>query len=81
MSYGGEVVLELMNEHGYTEAAACAAVVKHGAFVRDWARQGFLSTSVATKLAMVDQAAAVGEAVPTASERSSSRRTRPPAHR
>ena len=46
MSYGGEVVMGLVRDHGYTEGAACAAVLRHDALMRECARQGFLSTSV-----------------------------------
>ena len=61
MSYGGEVVMGLVRDHGYTEGAACAAVLRHDALIRECARQGLLSTSVAAEIARVDQPGAASE--------------------
>ena len=57
MSYGGEIMMELVRDHGYTDSAACAAVLRHDALVQECARKGFLSTSVTAEIARVDRPA------------------------
>ena len=61
MSYGGEIVLELVTAYGYSEGRACEAVLRHNHVVLELAKLGFISTAVAREIARVDRSDDWGE--------------------